>query len=55
MNMESIRHRDTFAPSLHLVPFGQLWFAFVSCVDSRVVESSWMVLLGVHRRPLKAT
>ena len=34
------RHHNTFTPSLHLVPFCQLCFVFVSCVHRRVVESS---------------
>ena len=31
-------HHNNFKPSLHLVPFCQLCFVFVSCVHSRVVE-----------------
>ena len=34
------RHQNTFTPSLHLVPFCQLCFVFVSCVHRRVVEGS---------------
>ena len=35
------RHHNTFTPSLHLVPFCQLCFVFVSCVHRRVtVEGS---------------
>ena len=34
------RHHNTFTPSLHLVPFCQLGFVFVSCVHRRVEEGS---------------
>ena len=34
------RHHNTFTPSLHLVPFCQLCFVFVSCVHRRVEEGS---------------
>ena len=34
------RHHNTFTPSLHLVPFCQLCFVFVSCVHRRVVVGS---------------
>ena len=34
------RHHNIFTPSLHLVPFCQLCFVFVSFVHSRVVEGS---------------
>ena len=34
------RHHNTFTPSLHLVPFCQLCFVFVSCVHMRVEEGS---------------
>ena len=40
------RHHNTFTPSLHLVPFCQLCFVFVSCVHSRVVEGSWEGIAG---------
>ena len=33
-------------PSLHLVPFCQLCFVFVSCVHRRVVEGSGMGSAG---------
>ena len=33
-------------PSLHLVPFCQLCFMFVSCVHSRVVKGSWEDIAG---------
>ena len=32
--------------SLHLVPFCQLCFVFVSCVHSRVVKGSWEGIAG---------
>ena len=35
------RHHNTFTPSVHLVPFCQLYFVLVSCVHSRVMEGSW--------------
>ena len=34
------RHHNTFTPSLHLVPFCQLCFVFVSCVHRRVEKGS---------------
>ena len=37
------RHHNTFIPSLHLVPFCQLCFVFVSCVHSRVVIAGCIV------------
>ena len=40
------RHHNTFTPSLHLVPFCQLCFVFVSCVHSTVVEGSWEGIAG---------
>ena len=43
-------HHNNFTPSLHLVPFCQLCFVFVSCVHRRVVEGSGMgsAGCGVH-------
>ena len=41
------QHIHTYVPSLHLVPFCQLCFVFVSCVHRRVEKGSGRVLLCV--------
>ena len=40
------RHHNPFTPSLHLVPFCQLCFVFVSCVHRSVVEGSGEGIAG---------
>ena len=41
-------HHNTFTPSLHLVPFCQLYLVFVVCVHMRVMEGvGWVVLHGL--------